>query len=325
MSLLKAVLALALLGTSSALFATEDEAKLQLMWKNFKTEYNKVYESAAEEALRFKIFKNTLTIIDERNAAETGSATHGITKFADLSQEEFRARYLKTEAPADIPAHNLVSLPPMATAVQDWTGIYTTPVKNQGYCGSCWAFSVTEQLESDSMRQLKTNYILSPQELVSCDTSDEGCNGGWPTNAYQWIEKEGGLVAESDYPYTSGAAGVTGSCQTQNLSDKLITVTNYYQLHGESSMTAHTATTGPIAIAVDASQWSTYIGGILSKCGHNIDHAVQIVGVDTTEGYWKVRNSWGSTWGESGFIRLAYGQNTCGLTTIPTYVDTARA
>ena len=159
---------------------------------------------------------------------------------------------------------------------------------------------MTEQLESDSMRQLKTDYILSPQELVSCDPIDAGCNGGWPTNAYQWIEREGGLVSESDYPYTSGTAGISGTCNTQNLSDKLITVTNYYQLHGETSMAAHCATTGPIAIALDASKWSTYTGGVLSTCGTSIDHAVQIVGINTEEGYWKVRNSWGTDWGESG-------------------------
>ena len=139
------------------------------------------------------------------------------------------------------------------------------------------------------------------------------------------MEDAGGLVSEDDYPYTSGSAGVTGTCTLSSSMEKLVTVTNYYQLSSESSMAAHALSTGPIAIAVDASAWSTYTGGILSSCGTSIDHAVQIVGINQAMNYWKVRNSWGSSWGESGYIRLAYGQDTCGLTTIPTYVDTATA
>ena len=116
---------------------------------------------------------------------------------------------------------------------------------------------------------------------------------------------------------------MTGSC-TGDLSDKVLTVSNYYTLSGESSMAAHAVSTGPIAIAVDANTWSSYTGGIMSSCGTSIDHAVQAVGVDTSS-YWLIRNSWGSSWGESGYIRLAYGQNTCNLDYIPTYVDAALA
>jgi len=101
-------------------------------------------------------------------------------------------------------------------------------------------------------------------------------------------------------------------------------VTNYYTLSSETDMASHVVSTGPVAIALDASAWSSYTGGILSTCGTSIDHAVQAVGVDTSS-YWKVRNSWGTSWGESGYIRLAYGDNTCGLTYIPTYVDAALA
>ena len=118
---------------------------------------------------------------------------------------------------------------------------------------------------------------------------------GWPTNAYDYIKSAGGLVGEDDYPYTSGVSGRTGTCDL-NLDSysKLATVLEYYTLDSESSMASHTISTGPIAIAVDASA-DTYTGGILSSCGTSIDHAA-IVGVDTSSsgGYWKVRNSWGS-------------------------------
>jgi len=321
------VLSLAL-ATGSATFFTNQTEVQKVMFSNFKKEHGRVYESVEEEAKRFEIFVENLKIIDERNAAEAavgGSGQHGINKFADVSQEEFKARYLTTVVPEELLKKPKLSLKPVERgSSKDWTGTYTTPVKDQGYCGSCWAFSVTEQLESDSMRQLGTDYVLAPQQLVSCDTNDSGCNGGWPTNAYEYIESIGGMVQETDYPYTSGTSGSTGTCSTSSTTDKVLTVSNYYTLSGESSMASHVVKTGPVAIAVDASSWSSYTGGILSSCGSSIDHAVQAVGVDTSS-YWKVRNSWGTSWGESGFIRLAYGQDTCSLSYIPTYVDAAEA
>lgn len=332
----RVILALAMAsGSSAAHFLSNSTDHLRFAFDGFKEEYGRVYGSPEEDAQRFKAFVATLELVDERNAAELragGTAQHGITRFADLTQEEFQARYLTTKMPAGFdpkgPKVNPVSLkPPAAGDTKDWTGVYSTPVKNQGYCGSCWAFSVSEQLESDSMRELGTSHILAPQELVSCDTDDAGCNGGWPTTAYDWIKGAGGQVGESDYPYTSGAAGVVPACDAGlGGMQKLVTVRGYYTLTSEASMASHALSTGPIAVAVDASAWSTYTGGVMAECGDEIDHAVQITGVDVSaDGYWKVRNSWGTGWGESGFIRLAYGADTCAITTIPTYVKTAAA
>lgn len=321
------VLSLALT-SGSASFFTNNTRLQKNMWENFKSEYGRQFETVVEDIERFEIFVENLKIIDERNAAEAaagGSAQHGINKFADISQAEFKKRYLTTVVPEEmLNRPRLGGLKPVQSgSTADWTGTYTTPVKDQGYCGSCWAFSVTEQLESDSMRTLSTDYILAPQQLVSCDSSDSGCNGGWPTTAYDYIEEAGGMVQETDYPYSSGS-GTTGTCDSSSITDPVVTVTNYYTLSSESDMASHVVSTGPLAIALDASEWSSYTGGILSSCGTSIDHAVQIVGVDTSS-YWKVRNSWGTSWGESGYIRLAYGDNTCGLTEIPTYVDAALA
>jgi len=142
------------------------------------------------------------------------------------------------------------------------------------------------------MRQHGSAFIMSPQELVSCDSTDAGCDGGWPTTAYDWIEQEGGLVAESDYPYTSGTAGASGTCDSKfETYTKLVTVTDYYTLRTETSMASYALATGPIAIAVDASAWSSYTGGILTKCGTSIDHAVQITGINLDQNYWKVKKS----------------------------------
>jgi C1A family cysteine protease len=240
-----------------------------------------------------------------------------------LSHQEFRDQFLgskKPNSPSKAEVAQVINNPVSGGAV-DWTGVYTTPVKNQAQCGSCWAFSATEQIESDSMRTLGTNYVLSPQQIVSCDHTAFGCGGGWTEHAYNYVSRTGGLETDADYPYTS-ATGNSGTCKS-NSDDYKVTVTKYYTVQGENQMAQYMQSTGPLSVCLDASSWQTYRSGILpaSQCGNSVDHCVQAVGVDTSSnGYWKVRNSWGTSWGEKGFIRLQYGTNTCDITNDPTYV-----
>jgi C1A family cysteine protease len=305
---------------------------LKLMWEAFKEEHKRHYSTEDEEYRRYGIFLRTLKLIDERNAEERangGSAVHDITRFADRTQEEFEKLLNYEPAPESLRGDATeVEVPPYegTESLVDWTGKYTTPVKDQGYCGSCWAFAASEQIESDAMRQLKTSYVLGPQQMVSCDKKDGGCNGGRQETAYSYIQSCGGQEQEKDYPYTSGKSGQNGSCQ-ENKNKFVLGVKSYHTVRGESSMANYVKSSGPLSIAVDASTWNSYRGGIMSNCGTRINHAVQAVGVDTSKGgYWKVRNSWGKSWGESGYIRLAYGQNTCGLASQgSTYVDTKKA
>ena len=306
------------IAATSARFFTNETDSLIDMWNTFKREHKKDYD-VAEEGKRFNIFVENLKIVDERNAAETGSALHGITKFSDLSQEEFRQRYLGAR-PSKRGADNVVDdVPAASTSAQDWTGIYTTPVKDQGYCGSCWAFSATEQLESDAWRVLGSEYILSPEQVTQCTTAAFGCGGGWTETAYAYIKNEGGLETNADYPYTS-YYGQTGSCSAVK-SMEVVGLSGYTTINGETNMANYVLSTGPLSVCLDANSWSSYTGGIMKTCGKQVDHCVQAVGVDTgSNGYWKVRNSWGTSWGESGYIRLAYGQNTCDITNDPTYV-----
>lgn len=188
----------------------------------------------------------------------------------------------------------------------------------QGYCGSCWAFSVTEQLESDAMRQLQKNVTLSTEQLVQCDTLSAGCNGGLTENAFNYVKKSGGIELEADYPYSS-YDGVTGKCAA-NKTLFAVGVQSFTTIKGESSMAAYVQNTGPLSACIDATTWDTYISGVMTACGHEVNHCVQVVGVDASEGgYWKVRNSWGRSWGEDGYIRLAYGTNTCGITYDPIF------
>jgi C1A family cysteine protease len=322
----KSLMFVAGLVSTSGLFFSNDTEHQLFMWNQFKQEYQRTY-NADEEARRFKIFVQNLKTIDARNALEK-ERVHGITKFSDLSQEEFEAMYLGAmpELKRGVSAGNNVNNVEYTGSQSsvDWSGIYTTPVKDQGYCGSCWAFSATEQIESDSMRVLKTSYILSPEQVTQCTKGAFGCGGGWTESAYSYVKTEGGLETNSDYPYTS-YYGQTGTCSAVK-SKEVIGITGYTTVSGETNMANYVLSTGPLSVCLDANNWNSYTGGIMSVCGKQVDHCVQAVGVNTgSGGYWKVRNSWGTSWGESGYIRLAYGQNTCDITNDPTYVAPVKA
>jgi C1A family cysteine protease len=326
------IIALMVVALASAKVFYEEKNMQLYQWGQFKATWNKAYPERAEEDRRFNIFLSNLKLIDERNALESqanGTAIHGINQFSDLSREEFAKRFLNLDI-SKATQSNAVKVEGLKASADstsvDWSGVFTTPVKDQGYCGSCWAFSATEQLESDSMRVLGTSFLLAPQQIVSCDPVSYGCQGGWPTWAFDYLKSSNGQEQESAYPYTSGTTGDSGVCAAK-ASDNVIGVSAYYQITGastadiESSMKAHVLKTGPLSICADASSWSTYRGGVMTVCGQSINHAIQAVGVNTDEGYWKVRNSWGTSWGESGYIRLALGKNTCGITFMPLYTD----
>lgn len=317
-------------GTAGHLYS-DDGADQKALFDAFKREHGKTYKTMDEEMTRFAYFISNLKIADERNMEEIkagGNPVHGITRFSDLSAEEFRSRFLgsdvrlKSEAPEVLESVENTS----GKSSVDWSGKLTTPVKDQGYCGSCWAFSATEQIESDSIRTLgqSTNSLLSPEQITQCDKTSYGCGGGWTEHAYNYVKSAGGLESNTDYPYTS-SNGVTGTCH-EDSSKFVIDVDSYTTIRGESNMANYMLSTGPLSVCLDASSWNSYRGGIMTQCGHSVDHCVQAVGVDTgSNGYWKVRNSWGTSWGESGYIRLAYGQNTCDITNDPTYTKVSKA
>lgn len=209
---------------------------------------------------------------------------------------------------------------------KDWTGVATTPVKDQGRCGSCWAFSAVEQIESMYKIQNNLDFIGAPQQLVDCkgDKSQRnGCNGGNPMEGYTVLQTLGGLEGEQEYPYR----GQNQRCSFS--ADKVrVKVSNGRKISGgESGMKSYVGSEGPLSICHDTGGWQQYQRGILSSCGRGGGHCTQVVGYGTDNGvaYWKVRNSWGANYGESGHIRLAYGKNLCGLTQLPNTVDAAPA
>ena len=161
---------------------------------------------------------------------------------------------------------------------------------------------------------------VSEQELVSCDKVDAGCQGGLMDNAFKWLlsEHNGAIVTEEAYPYKS-SLGIRHTCESVTGMTVGSTIKSYKDItHTEEQMKAFVSTSGPLSIAVDATKWQTYKSGILSNCCSGkctLDHGVLIVGYG--DNYWIIKNSWGSSWGESGYIRVAYGNNECALNESP--------
>lgn len=224
-----------------------------------------------------------------------------------------------------------------APAKLDWstTGAVTA-VKDQGQCGSCWAYSATEGIEAGVFMATKDSIKLAEQQIISCDKTDAGCDGGDLPTAFKYVEKNGGIDTESDYPDTSNRSGRDGTCKKS--AKKKVKVTGYQYAvppctrgqcknQNESDMMAALNTYGPLSVCVNANSWDDYTSGIYttrcSGAASQLDHCVQLVGYDTTgsTSYWKVRNSWAASWGENGYIRLPMGENACGIADEAMYVE----
>jgi len=287
----------------------------RIAFDEYNAFWNKTHSTAAEKQSRFRNFINAGNTIAELNAA--GSATFGYTKFADMDPVEFKNKMLGFR-----PAKPLGSFPASTkqrvqapSGAIDWVAKgMTTPIKNQEQCGSCWAFSTTETVESANLLAGHTMTIGAPQMIVDCDSSDQGCNGGDPREALGWVVNQGGMDLESCYPYKAEDESCMSSSCTPSPNLKISAVNPV----SEDESSIYTALqSSPLSICCDAQPWQYYNGGVLtsSQCGLSIDHAIQLTGYSPSSGgYWIVRNSWGADWGESGFIYLQYGQNTCGIT-----------
>jgi cathepsin L len=292
--------------------------------------------SVSEE--RRAIFNANLRLILEHNANPEKTWHAGPNEFTDWTNEEFRS--FRTGSRPDLRALRLgaehVSVTEAIPDALDWRekktttgGRVVTPVKNQGGCGSCWAFSATETFESGyALATGEAAPILSPQQIVSCSPNPDhcggtgGCQGSTQPLAFNYTETAG-LTTEESYPYE----GVTGTCQTSKITAVVGKNSGYVQLptNNYTDLINAVATKGPISISVAAGGmgWQIYFGGIMSGSKNfDMDHAVQLVGYGTDNGkdYWLVRNSWGAGLGEHGYIRLqrfGEGKEPCGTDSTP--------
>jgi len=301
------------------LFAVVFCSDIEIEFSNWASSNNKVYDKE-EYLYRLPIFASNLDLIDQLNEASNGGATYALNQFADMSPQEFRRTY-NGYVPVAKTERVLLDLPNVAAPDSfSWiTEGKVTAVKDQAQCGSCWAFSATENIESVWMiaKNLSVSEMkpLATQQIVDCDKSDGGCNGGDTITAFEYVIKSKGQDTEASYPYKA----VNQACHflAANVEATISSYKYATTSKNEDQMKTATATISPLSICVDASQWQFYKSGIMThtQCGTDLDHCVQIAGYDTssTTPYWNVRNSWGASWGEKGYLRLEYGHNTCGL------------
>jgi len=299
------------------------------LFRRFLEKHSKQYATVEEHNKRFWIFYKNSELWNKANKMDGGSAAYGPTQFADWTVEEFADIYLNKV----MASSELDEMRALLTHVEsvdiagtpdsvDWrTKNAVSEVKNQGTCGSCWAFSTTGNVEGQHAIKTGTLASLSEQELVDCDKVDEGCNGGLPSQAYLEIVRLGGLELETDYPYKG-----RGQTCAFDAAKAAVTVTGGIQLPtDEAQIAAWVAQNGPVSIGINAFMMQFYVGGIAHPWKYlcrpaNLDHGVLITGYGVEDGtpYWTIKNSWGTGWGEDGYYRIYRGANCCGVSEMVT-------
>jgi len=311
-------------------------------WRN---DFNITYANPEQEVRKYLQFLENLKFICETNA-EGLTYKLRLNQFGDMNGDEFR-KYVhgpsgqclrpeqkKTNDKKNVKLDKKEKSPAIPDSI-DWTDYngysYVTPVKNQGSCGSCWAFATTGSLECRYAINKGLIVSLSEQQLVDCSDSygNYGCDGGWWYNAYAYIEAVGGLCTEDEYPYL----GYDSNCQQSTCGTYYDHMSNYYDVPADNEGDLENSVAGgcvAVGVEADQSSFQFYSSGILTgNCGTNIDHGVLVVGYGNSNGldFWKVKNSWGTSWGDAGYIYIcrscnqngAYGE--CGINMYPAFPD----
>lgn len=271
---------------------------------------------------KFHFLDNVKYIIQENSKNHTYKL--GLTKFLHLSHDEWRSRFHnltmeKSTSDQVFVASNLRGTPESFS----WVSLgKTTPVKDQGTCGSCFSLSATETVET--AYAIKTNklIVLSPQQVVDCSKLNSGCNGGMPSRVYSYLEKTA-QCSEADYPYVSGPSEKEGTChECFGAVPKLKSYASVKKGDEKAMLSAILINSLAVAIQADQKEFQMYSSGVLDfNCGTDLDHAVTAEGYGTEGGkdYWLVRNSWGTSWGDKGYIKMVRGNDLCGIADVVVY------
>ncbi|KAM9488822.1 cathepsin K-like isoform 1-T4 [Clarias gariepinus] len=301
------------------------DSSLDTLWENWKTTNRKKYNGLAEEAIRRAIWEKNMRLIESHNQEyELGLHTYelGMNHLGDMTSEEIAKNLLGLQVSVDSDSVNTYLPEPLDKLPNsiDYRKLgYVTPVRKQGSCGSCWAFSAVGALEGQLKKTTGKLVNLSPQNLVDCVIESHGCNGGYKDKAFNYVRDNGGIDSEEAYPYV----GQEQRC-AYNKSGKAAECQGFEKVKkgSEDALASALVKVGPISVGIDAKQstFHFYKSGVYydPSC-HNetTNHAVLAVGYDATldgEKYWIIKNSWGEKWGTKGYVWMARNRNNaCGI------------
>ena len=308
------------------------------LFTEFQLKFNKKYESELDLLNRFRIFRENIHTIISHNLDNTQNFTMAVNQFTDLTQDEFKENYIGNGYGGlykEVGSYGCKTFTSSASGVPtslDWRvkGAVTS-VKDQGQCGSCWSFSSTGAVEGAWAISKGTLVDLSEQELVDCATGlsygSHGCNGGQMEGAFKFVI-ENGQCSNSEYPYTSGTTKTGGTCKKCSAVAQMNTC---YDVKPNDQISLKGAVAQqPVAVAIsaDTKLFQSYSSGVItsSSCYTSLDHGVLVVGYGTENGqdYWLVKNSWSSSWGENGYVKIARSSSNndpgiCGIAMDPSF------
>lgn len=294
------------------------------LFKKFMTKHNKQYKNILELSIALKNFYENIKS-DPQNHNKNDSEIV-FTKFYDMTFQQFEETYLsgylagKPNVQLEEYVPNQENLKALPDAIDYRNDGFVGPVKNQGQCGSCWAFSTVATLEGVAAKKTRIFRQYSEQQLVDCDDINKGCEGGLPSNAYNYLAKKevGGIESEEAYPYI----GKDDNCKFDK-SKIVLQVTGGVEIkQNEDIIKEALFNLGPLSVGLNANNLHFYHGGIINddnkKCNQKaLNHGVAIVGYGfdkpTNQKYWIIKNSWGADFGENGYFRMLRGENTCGI------------
>ncbi|CAN6553174.1 unnamed protein product [Malus baccata var. baccata] len=326
------------LGTlaSEATSYTLYQASIAAKHEQWIKKHGRVYQDSVEKERRFHIFKNNVEFVEKFNSEGNKTYSLRINRFSDMTNDEVLRYYTGYKQPTESTSSadasftykslSLTDVPPSI----DWRERgAVTPVKDQGICGCVWAFSAVAAVEG--IIQIKTGKLisLSEQQLVSCDTINSGCQGGSMDKAYAYIQQNGGITSEENYPYQS-LNGSAGTCDMNKAYKAAARITGYAEvLSINETELLKAVSMQPVSVGIHASPvFQQYSGGVFTgdDCGTELNHAVTIIGYGTTEDgtpYWLIKNSWSDTWGENGYMKILRNADApggvCGLAIRPFY------
>lgn len=325
--MLRSLLLVSMCVGAAAMFSSQ---QLDDHWDLWKKTHSKTYQDEVEDTHRRGLWEKNLMLITMHNL-EASMGLHsyelGMNFMGDMTPEEIQQSFATLTPPTNLkrgPSPRLMGADVPDT--MDWRekGCVTS-VKMQGSCGSCWAFSAAGALEGQLAKTTGKLVDLSPQNLVDCSSKygNKGCNGGFMHQAFQYVIDNQGIDSDASYPYT----GHQGQCRYNSMYRAANCSKYSFLTEGdEGALKIGLGTIGPISVAIDATRprFTFYRSGVYNDptCTQRVNHGVLAVGYGTLDGqdYWLVKNSWGATFGDQGFIRMARNKNNqCGIALYPCY------